>query len=975
VPDFAEGGSDVSHPRISAVLRRCARFLGRGEAASTDAALLERLARDRDDAAFGELLARHGPAVWAVCRRQVRSEADAEDVFQATFLVLARDAARVRKAASVGSWLHGVAVRIGRKVRVRQDRVPDPARLRVPVTPPEPAADLTWGEVRAALDEELAGLPESLRAPLLLCYFEGLTQDEAAAELGWNKRTVKSRIDRGRKLLRGRLTRRGIELPAVLAVPLLAPAAPAVPPAVVAGLPSAALAFAGRASPTGVTAVATELARTEVPVTHSLRAATLALSAAGLLVAASLSLAGRPGGSGDETTTGPDQAVAQAPAAPADSQPTPGAVRLGNTRFRLVGWHSRAFLTDGGKTLIVVGDGPLLRFWDVENGKQLHEMKLTGIYNDAAFAPDTGLLAVVGVHWPKGQDNPSEGALWLIDTSARKLLRTVGLPAASGSNHAKVCITADGKRVFVEYEGDVRIIDGKTGDELIRHKGRVNAGTMTVSRDGKTVAFGRFDVYLWQWETGEEPKKFARISGGGTELMAFAPDGKSLYVADLSGGRVAQFEVSTGRQMGTFDLGVTPWKWSFSPDGKTLAVVYYDSAKLTGRSQAVVLWDPATGKEAGRFPIGRTKASHASWSADGSRLAATTDYRAWVWDVKTGKPIGPASTGHEGNITAFAFGPDGRLFTGSDDHTIRSWDAAGKPGLELTHDYWVRGVAVSPDGSLVAGSALGNDLRIWDAKTGTERFKLLGNGRLGGTRRVQFTPEGKRLVSWGDDFYLRVWDMRNGKLLVENRTVPDGFTEADLDDDRRMQLELIGSGAAALSGDGKTFAYARYKVVQIFDVETGKEHTRFEGDPNGITSLALSPDGRRLAIAGRGKSIETRLPGGMTRYSTSKEHQVAVWDVSTKKPVWQGTAEGSWSQIAFSHDGSRLGASSDTEDKVYSIRIWDATTGKDLGRVNLPEGGRHFAFDRTGKRLAVSQGQTTAMIFDLETALKPSERK
>src|SRR4029079_12750427 len=86
------------------------------------------------------------------------------------------------------------------------------------------------------------------------------------------------------------------------------------------------------------------------------------------------------------------------------------------------------------------------------------------------------------------------------------------------------------------------------------------------------------------------------------------------------------------------------------------------------------------------------------------------------------------------NITAFAFGPDGRLFTGSDDHTIRSWDVAGKPGLELMHDYWVRGVDVSPDGSLVAGSALGDDLHIWDAKTGTERFMLLGHGRGGGAR-------------------------------------------------------------------------------------------------------------------------------------------------------------------------------------------------------------------------------------------------
>src|SRR5262249_40181618 len=152
-------------------------------------------------------------------------------------------------------------------------------------------------------------------------------------------------------------------------------------------------------------------------------------------------------------------------------------VRIGTAQFRQVGWHSQAFLTDGGKTLLAAGEGPVVRFWEVESGKQLHEMTLKGIYNDAAFARDTGLLAVVGGHRRKGDDQPPEGALWMIDTGTRKLLRTVSLPGDSGSVHLKVCITADGKRVFVEYEGDVRVIDGKTGDELIRHKGRINAGT------------------------------------------------------------------------------------------------------------------------------------------------------------------------------------------------------------------------------------------------------------------------------------------------------------------------------------------------------------------------------------------------------------------------------------------------------------------------------------------------------------------
>jgi WD40 repeat protein len=373
-----------------------------------------------------------------------------------------------------------------------------------------------------------------------------------------------------------------------------------------------------------------------------------------------------------------------------------------------------------------------------------------------------------------------------------------------------------------------------------------------------------------------------------------------------------------------------------------------------------------------RFSVGRSEASHVSWSADGTRLAAATDYRLWVWDVATGKPLGPGAPGHEGSITGFAFSPDGRLFTASDDHTIRSWDAAtGKPGLELIHDYWVRGLALSPDGSLVAGSALRNDLHVWDAKTGAEKFKLLGNGSSGGKRKVRFTPDGKRLVAWGDDLYLRVWDTRNGKLLAEHRTLPDGTTEAQLDDDFR-QMHILGLGAADISADGFTLAFCPYKVAQVFDVETGKERAKFEVDPNGVATLALTPDGKHVAIGGRGKSIETRLPDGSTRHSSASEHRTAVWDVDAKKVVWETTSPGSWaSELRFSADGKRLAEIVSGEDKKHAVRVWETGEWKELGRVELATRGGHIDFDRTGKRLAVSHWDTTATIYDLETALKP----
>jgi RNA polymerase sigma factor (sigma-70 family) len=174
-----------------------------------DHELLRRFGAHQDETAFRAVLCRHGPVVWDVCRGVLGNEADAEDAFQATFLVLARKAGSIRRTASLGSWLHGVAYRSALKVRTRSA-----ARRkhegRAPGRPAAEPADLTWREVRQALHEELGRLPERYRAPLVLCYLEGATQDAAAAELNLAKSTLRERLERGRELLRARLRRRGL---------------------------------------------------------------------------------------------------------------------------------------------------------------------------------------------------------------------------------------------------------------------------------------------------------------------------------------------------------------------------------------------------------------------------------------------------------------------------------------------------------------------------------------------------------------------------------------------------------------------------------------------------------------------------------------------------------------------------------------------------------------------------------------------
>jgi RNA polymerase sigma factor (sigma-70 family) len=223
---------------------------------TTDGALLERVATRREEAAFAALVQRYGPLVLAVCRRVLHHEQDAEDAFQATFLVLFHKAGSIGKRAAVGSWLYSVAYRTARKARGRGAR----RQVREAELSDVPAAEASpeWlgREVRAVLDEEVNRLPAKYRLPLVLCYFEGKTNEQAARLLGCPLGTVLSRLARARDRLRGRLTRRGLAFPAALVAVILAErAALADVPALLvdATVRSAALFGGGRAAAPGAT--------------------------------------------------------------------------------------------------------------------------------------------------------------------------------------------------------------------------------------------------------------------------------------------------------------------------------------------------------------------------------------------------------------------------------------------------------------------------------------------------------------------------------------------------------------------------------------------------------------------------------------------------------------------------------------------------------------------------------------------------
>ncbi|HWE39489.1 MAG TPA: sigma-70 family RNA polymerase sigma factor [Isosphaeraceae bacterium] len=229
--------------RNATVEREIGVLFGAGTTAGlSDEELLGRFVGRRDaagGAAFEAIVRRHGPMVLATCRRLLREPADAADAFQATFLVLASRAGSVRRSASLGPWLHRVARHAALRARLRSGRRRQREQIAAVAesqTSAHEASAAEGRELRVVLDEELDRLPRSFRAPLVLCYLEGLTHDEAAARLGCPVGTVRSRLARGRDRLRDRLARRGLAPTVVATVALAAPkSAPAALPAPLVG--------------------------------------------------------------------------------------------------------------------------------------------------------------------------------------------------------------------------------------------------------------------------------------------------------------------------------------------------------------------------------------------------------------------------------------------------------------------------------------------------------------------------------------------------------------------------------------------------------------------------------------------------------------------------------------------------------------------------------------------------------------------
>jgi RNA polymerase sigma factor (sigma-70 family) len=621
--------------------------------AAPDLELLGRFLDHGDEAAYGELVRRYGGLVRGVCRRLLADGHDIEDAVQATFLVLARAAGSIRTRASIGCWLHGVAFRIAHGIRRQRDR----RRTReVPLADvPAPACpdDVSWREVRAVLDEELSRLPEDLRAPLVLCYLQGLTRDEAARKLGWATGRLKFRLERARAALRQRLQRRGVTLSAPLLAVLLSESADAAAPIVV-NMPAALAAARGHAIDTLVSASVAALVRAALPSTVAAKFGNLAATLT-VVLAGFFALAWGLDASRDDP--------ANPPVVPVATQPAPLARNKTPEVPPPEKFETRA---DKHEALYVF--------------QRVFSLKLENVVADAgAYHPDGERYALAKVDEITLHD----------DATGKELLRFTG---GHRNRITQLVYSPDGATLAsIAYHSDVvKLWDVRTGKEIRTF----SPGAATVIRvafvgGGKRLAAvtgraqweafgGDGALRMWETATGKEVLAIGKLPRDLAKYAAFSDNGRRLAMTSRSDADVRVWDLDSGKLLWTLP-GVTDDK---SPQ----AVV-----ALSGDGEKLATTQPLT-KGLAVYTVGKDAASanlQAKMAAEGLAFSPTGELLAWgstVDEDATGKttirgqfqvftPAEPKRKPYEASygpsLNGVAFRPDGQklllLFTQEPD--------------------------------------------------------------------------------------------------------------------------------------------------------------------------------------------------------------------------------------------------------------------------------------------------------------------
>jgi RNA polymerase sigma factor (sigma-70 family) len=908
-----------------------------------DHELLQRFILTCDEDAFTALVHRHAAMVLGVCRSILHNSHDAEDIFQAVFLVLARKAASIRKGDSVASYLYAVAYRLARKARVRDAKRRE-REQRAASPEATPMDDRTWGELRDILHEEVSRLPEKYRAAVVLCYWEGQTHEQAAQQLGCARGTIKDRLERAREMLRTRLARRGLALPAAWFAASLSggTSSAAVPAALLQATVRGAMLFTVGQVPAGVvSAPAIAFAHSAL---HTMLLGKLKVGA--LLV---LLMIGVLGGAGltmlHEAAT---PAAPEVPAKPTQAAPSPakerervdqlgdplppGALlRLGTIRFRPGGGvYSLAFLP-GGKAIVSTGFKGIY-FWDVATGKELQRIKLSDEWHRPfTLSPDGKVLVSTG-----------GGAIQLWEVSTGKELHSLKTKATC------LAFSRDGRRLAsVDQENTLVLWDWRNRKEerriVIKGSRLDNVGFG--SDDRSVYAWDYQNLSAWDVGTGRplpglSYPKIANIGSTYLDGLVLSPDGKFL-ARSISRQPIRVYETGTWREVKQFAAGDVRVE-AFTPDGRGLLVASY-------RQEEAALWNVARGKEIYRITNGGIPA----FSPDGRVLALCrmSEGAICLYDAASGKRLHPLP-GHESSVDDLAFSSDGRSIAtrAFSDGKVHLWDAhTGKPlhvfSERVTFETEGYSLAFAPDGASVAWGDWGGRIYLRDPRSGRELRRWVVDKEIQAiVQSVSFSSDSQSLVTAS---YSRSGGKPGGEssrsLLLQTWEVATGKEIT------RFQTSFwLGGDPPILSSDGKMVLMKGGGRWILRDAIHGRVLARLQM-PDTIRRLwffAFSPDARMLA----GSTLQGN---GMT---------LRMWETASGAelltiPV-QGRSDG---RVAVSPDG-RLLALGGSE----SIRLWDVATGQEVLQLrghNMTVHSLCFAPD--GKTLASGLSDTTVLIWKL----------
>jgi RNA polymerase sigma factor (sigma-70 family) len=908
-------------------------------AAADDADLLNRYVMAGDEGAFAALVQRYGGLVLGVARRQLADPGRAEDVFQATFLALARAAGRLRRQTPLANWLYTVALRQAKKARAGAARR-DAAERSVPAAvaaSADPLADISGRELLRVIDDELARLPDRYRLPVLLCCVQGLSRDEAAARLGWSAGAVKGRLERGRRVLADRLTARGLA-PALVLAPLLTAVVPAE-------LAARAVALAGSPWAKSIPAAVAALAAAGKPGWVWPAAVAAGVLAAGL---GWVAVAGGPGPVAVRVMPGPaavalpavpapvvarDQPADPAADRPAAPLPDRAVLRFGSARFRHpTGILSLAYAPDARWAVAGSGGGVYTgcdRSYDLTDGRALARYGFPDHPAEAvAVSPDGATVLT-----------RSSYTYRLFDPPTGRERRKFDLPDPKGHYGTQVLLfTPDGRHAVSAYgtESGLVMVDLGAGRIVRRFPfdpKALQVVAAAVSPDGKYLAavadapFAREGSgRVWEVETGREVRRFDAGVYHSNMLQAapaaFSPDGR-LLATGAAEGKAQLYEVATGRTVHTFPVRGAV-SAAFAPDGRTVA--------FAGVEQ-ITVFDTETGR--GGLTIGR-RATHLRFAADGKSLVGAVGNALVRWDAATGRPLTPDGPG-------------------------------GRP---------VERLLVSPDGRRLMTVGADREADVWDTRTGgrvdgrrvttARSVGFLPDGQLTGGRSVYAALPDQSLIVTVDTPTMTAWVFDRAKGPPERSFSLLRPDERKVWEDEQRARVHVDPFPTALSLDGRVLASGYYRAaatgpipfVRLWDVATGRERAEL---PAGTThnALAFSPDGRLLVTG-------MEPPAGFLPEPERRAKNAIIWKLATGRPVpWlpRGLAPGALA-AAFSPDG-RVLATGNTDGTVtlWEVATWGvrATLRGHGDRVNA------LAFGPDG-RLYSGSSDCTALAWEVRPA-------